>query len=150
MVSRAGAVSFTQISEFYVSAYSGSSSKGKNVRYYLEDGVWKKAGLITWPTGTKTISFWGLSQKFENANGLTDVKVTKSLQTFRFTIDPENPRDLSYASRLNVTSEQVGGQVVLSFLHALAYPYFTCAQSACSWCSPLPARHRSWQWRRGR
>lgn len=128
VVSRAGAVSFTPITEFYVSAISGSISKGKNVRYYLENDEWKNSGMITWPTGTKTISFWGLSQKFLDGDGVSDVVLKKSTQSFRFTIDPENPRDISYASRLNVTYDQVGGQVVLSFQHALAYPYFTCAQ----------------------
>lgn len=129
IASRVGAVIFPATTEFYFSAYQGTISKGKNIRCYLEDGTWKKSKAVTWPTGNKTISFWGLSQPFTNGDGISECTLTSKTQTFKYTLDPANVKDLKFASLLNTTKEKSdGGKIILGFVHGLAYPYFTCAQ----------------------
>lgn len=117
------------LSEFYVSAFSGRTSKGRNIHYTFDGTAWNADRTITWPSGSTTISFWGLSQKFENANGMDNTVIAATSQTFDYTCDPANPRDLMYASMLNTTKAARGGKVALAFNYALARPYFTCVQA---------------------
>lgn len=117
------------LSEFYISSFSGSINKGRNIKYSWDGTAWNSSSSIVWPAGSTKISFWGLSQKFENANGISSVSIRYNSQTFDFTCDPDNPRDLLYASMLNTTKAAQGGKVSLAFNYALARPYFTCVQA---------------------
>lgn len=117
------------LSEFYISSFSGSINKGRNIKYSWDGTAWNSSTSIVWPAGSTKISFWGLSQKFENANGMSNASIRSNAQTFDFFCDPDNPRDLLYASMLNTTKAAQGGKVSLAFNYALARPYFTCVQA---------------------
>ena len=117
------------LSEFYVSSFSGGTNKGRNIHYTFDGSAWNSSRTISWPAGSTTISFWGLSQKFENANGLSNTSIKYDEQKFDFTCDPLDPRELMYASTLNTSKAGSGGKVSLAFNYALARPYFTCVQA---------------------
>ncbi len=117
------------LSEFYVSAFAGNANKGKNVHYTYDGTAWNSDKTISWPLGSTKISFWGLSQKFEDANGLSNTSIKPSAQSFVYYSDPANPKELMYASTLNTTKTAQGGKVALAFNYALARPYFTCVQA---------------------
>ena len=117
------------LSEFYVTSYSGKTLKAKNIHYTYDGTAWNASSSLVWPGGSTKISFWGLSQKFEDANGMSNTAIKSSSQTFDYTCDPANPRDLLYASMLNTTKSEQGGKVALAFNYALSRPYFTCVQT---------------------
>lgn len=117
------------LSEFYLSSFSGRSNKGRNIHYTFDGTAWNASSSIVWPTGSAKISFWGLSQKFEDANGLSNTSIKYNTQTFDYYCDPANPKNLLYASKLNTTRDEQGGKVSLAFNYALANPYFTCVQA---------------------
>lgn len=117
------------LSEFYVSAFAGNANKGKNVHYTYDGTAWNSDKTISWPLGSTKISFWGLSQKFEDANGLSNTSIKPSAQSFDYYSDPSNPKELMYASTLNTTKATQGGKIALAFNYALARPYFTCVQT---------------------
>ena len=117
------------ITEFYVTSYSGRSLKGKNVHYTYDGTAWNADRAIAWPIGSTKISFWGLSQKMDNVDEISNAKMTSSVQQFDYTCDPANPKDLMYASTLNTTQAAQGGKVALAFNYGLANPYFTCVQA---------------------
>lgn len=125
-VSRAGIADVLQ--EFYLTAFSGSFNRGRNIHYLYDGNQWTSDRTITWPTGTNTISFWALSQRLEDGNGITNSKFTASEQYFDFTSDPLAPKDLMIASSLNTNRERMNGKVHLGFNYSLAYPFFTCVQ----------------------
>lgn len=117
------------ITEFYVTSYSGRSLKGRNIHYTYDGTAWNADRAIAWPTGSTKISFWGLSQKMDNVDEITNTTMTSTVQRFDYTCDPSNPRDLMYASTVNTTQAAQGGKVALAFNYALANPYFTCVQA---------------------
>lgn len=117
------------LNEFYVTAYQGTISKGSNIHYTYNGTSWNSDRSIVWPTGTKTISFWGLSQSFNNVRGISNSNVYSSDQYFNFTCDPADSHDLLYASNLNTTKAKARGKVSLGFNYALSYPYFTAVQA---------------------
>jgi hypothetical protein len=117
------------LSEFYLSSFSGRSNKGRNIHYTFDGTAWNASSSIVWPTGSAKIGFWGLSQKFEDANGLSNTSIKYNKQTFDYYCDPANPKNLLYASKLNTTRDEQGGKVSLAFNYALANPYFTCVQA---------------------
>ena len=117
------------LTDFYVTAYSGRLLKGSNVEFTYDGTAWNASGTILWPTGSTKISFWGLSQKFANANGMNNTSIRYNLQKFDYTCDPANPIDLLYSSKLNTTRDEQGGKISLAFNYALARPYFTCVQA---------------------
>lgn len=117
------------LTEFYVTSYSGRTLKGRNIHYTFDGTAWKASSSLVWPSMTTKISFWGLSQKFDDVNGMSNTSITSTSQTFDFTCDPANPRDLLYASKINTTKKEQSGKVSLAFNYALARPYFTCVQA---------------------
>lgn len=117
------------LNEFYISSFSGKTNKGRNVHYTFDGNAWISDKAIAWPTGSSTISFWGLSQKFEDANGMSNTSIKYNKQTFDYTCDPANPKDLLFANTLNTTQAAQGGKISLAFNYALANPYFTCVQA---------------------
>lgn len=117
------------LSEFYVTSYSGRSLKGRNVHYSFDGTAWNSSSSIAWPTGSTKISFWGLSQKFDDIDGISNTTISSSIQEFDYTCNPSVPKDLMYASTLNTTQAAQGGKVSLAFNYALANPYFTCVQA---------------------
>ncbi len=117
------------LSEFYVTAYSGKTLKAKNIHYTYDGTAWNASSALVWPATNTKISFWGLSQKFDDVNGMSNTSIKYNSQTFDFTCDPANPRDLLYASMLNTTKAERGGKVALAFNYALSRPYFTCVQA---------------------
>ena len=117
------------LSEFYITSYSGRSLKGRNVHYTFDGSAWNADKTIVWPTGSTKISFWGLSQKFDDIDGITNTSMTSTVHKFDYTCDPANPKNLLYASKLNTTQAEQGGKITLAFNYALANPYFTCVQA---------------------
>lgn len=117
------------LNEFYVSAFAGNANKGKNVHYTYDGTAWSSDKSISWPLGSTKISFWALSQKFEDADGVSNSSIKPSSQYFTYTCDPATPKELIYASTLNTTKAAQGGKVRLAFNYALARPYFTCVQA---------------------
>lgn len=118
----------TELTEFYVNAWSGMFSKGRDVRNYLVDGAWSSDTQINWPTNNQKISFWGLSRPFANGDEVSESKMNRSTQQFVYTLNPEEPKDLLYASRLNTFYDEADGKVQLNFIYSLAYPRLTCKQ----------------------
>jgi hypothetical protein len=116
------------IQEFYVSAYSGISNRGKNVRYYWTGSSWASDRTINWPSGSKTINFFAVSKPMAEGGGISNVKLSSKEQSFDYTVDNQNPEDLLLASTLNTTYSDMDGKVRLDFAYSLAYPYFTCKQ----------------------
>ncbi len=116
------------LTSFYVTAFSGLSNKGKNIKYTWKDGQWTSTKKINWPSGNTAISFWGLSQSFANGKGISNSTMTYAEQHFDFTVDTLSAHDLLFASTLETSYNVLGGSVHLDFNYALAYPYFTCVQ----------------------
>ncbi len=117
------------LNEFYISSFSGKLNQGRNVHYTFDGSAWNADKTIVWPAGSTKISFWGLSQKFENANGMSNTSIRYNVQKFDYTCDPATPKDLLYASKLNTTQAEQGGKITLAFNYALANPYFVCVQA---------------------
>lgn len=118
----------TELTEFYVNAWSGMFSKGKDVRNYLVNGSWTSDTQINWPANNQKISFWALNRPFANGGEISESKMNRSTQQFVYTLNPEDPKDLMYASRLNTFYDETDGTVPLNFIYSLAYPKFTCKQ----------------------
>lgn len=126
LVSRAGSSSDNDFTEFYVNAWSGLFSKGRDVRIYLSNGAWVSDVSINWPAGTTAISFWALNRPFANGGEISGSQMTRNVQKFTYTLNPEEPKDLMYASRLKTNYEQAQGKVAMNFMYSLAYPSLTC------------------------
>ena len=116
------------LTEFYVSAYSGSAMRAKNVKYLYDGTAWKASSVISWPGKNTKISFWALSQPFANADSISDLVFKSSDQNFVYGIDSVKPKNLIFGSYLNTTKAISGGSVRISFYGALAYPTFKCKQ----------------------
>ena len=116
------------LKKFYVSAFSGTSSRARNVKYEYDGTAWKAASVITWPAKNTKISFWALSQAFTNADSLSNLVFTPTNQNFVYGIDSVKPKDLVFGSYLNTTKAISGGSVRIAFYGALAYPTFKCKQ----------------------
>ena len=115
------------MTEFYVYSFAGRANKARNLRYTWDGTAWGSTGSVNWP---KTeISFWGLSRSFENGGEISNSNMKFNTQSFNYTVFPDSAKDLFYASKLNTTSAELGGNVHLDFVYALAYPYFTCVQA---------------------
>jgi len=116
------------LTEFYVSAYSGTTARAKNVKYEYDGTAWKATSLITWPAKNTKISFWALSQKFANGDSISNLVFNSKDQNFIYGIDSVKPKDLIFGSYLNTTKAISGGSVRIAFYGALAYPTFKCKQ----------------------
>jgi hypothetical protein len=114
------------MTEFYVYAFSGSSTKARNIKYTWDGSGWVSTGRVNWPRNE--ISFYGLSRSFANGDEISNSNMSDEEQYFDYTVSPDNPKNLFFASKLNTTSSAQGGNVHLDFVYALAYPYFTCVQ----------------------
>lgn len=124
--SRAGLSDLTQ--DFYLYAFEGKSVRGKNIHYSYVSDAWSAESEIIWPSGEEFISFYGLSQPFANGDGISNLKMNYKNQYFDFYSDPDNPKELLYASTINTTRTKQKGAVTLAFGRSLASPYFTCVQ----------------------
>ena len=117
------------LNEFYVTAYQGTLSRGANIHYTYNGSSWASDRSIVWPTGSKTVSFWGLSQPLSDGRGISNSYIYSDAQYFNFTCDPTDIHDLLYASNLKTTKAKESGKVSLGFNYALSYPYFTAVQA---------------------
>lgn len=115
------------MSEFYVSAFSGRSNRGSNIKYSWTGSEWISNRSINWPQGD--ISFWGLSRSFADGNGISNSSIRYNDQHFNYTVDPDTAKILYFASKLNTNVNELGGSVHLEYNNALAIPYFTCLQA---------------------
>lgn len=114
------------LQEFYINAVSGSTNKGRNIKYSWNGTAWNSSSTVLWPGPDVAISFWALSQAFSNGDSISSLRMTSKDQYFTYAIDSLAPRDLIYGSTLNTTYNKAGGAVRINFYGALAYPYLKC------------------------